>query len=104
MVPRVVEVFIVMFVSVVAIEVIRVFDAEVRGGRAEGLIERGGERRVDVVEGGDEGAKADIESFEFSVGKVGEEFVFERAADFGCDNCEGGVSFIGGGEMTFLEY
>jgi hypothetical protein len=72
MVPRVVarDAVPVKFVSVVAIEVIRVFVDEGKGGRATGLIARGGERRVDVAEGIFEGASADTESFVLSVGEV----------------------------------
>jgi hypothetical protein len=103
-VPRVVarDVFPVIFVSVVAIEVILVLFEEGKGGRATGLIARGGARRVDVVvEGGFKGANADTESLEFKVGRgCGCDSVVGKADDI----CAGGVSLIGGGEMTFPEY
>lgn len=108
--PRVVgsDAFPVKFVSVVAIEVIRDFVEEGKGGRATGVIVKGGERRVDVVEAAFVGASADTESFVCKVGEAGKgcrcELEVGRGAVLGEDNCSGGISLIGGGEMTFLEY
>src|SRR5579859_5728506 len=70
--PRVVarDAFPVKFVSVVAIEVIRVLVEEGIGGRATVVIVKGGDCRVDVVEAAFVGARADTESFVCNVGEV----------------------------------
>jgi hypothetical protein len=106
-VPRVVarDVFPVISVSVVAMEVIRVLFEEGKGGRATGLMARGGARRVDVVvEGGFKGANVDTESLEFSLGEVGRGWGCDSVVGKVDDICAGGVSLIGGGEMAFPEY
>lgn len=73
MVPREVasDAFPVKLVSVVAIEVIRVFVEDGKDGRGTGVILKGGDRRVDVVDAAFVGASADMESFVCNVGEVG---------------------------------